>query len=69
MSGEYEAFLKKKEVMTKLAQRRHDKQMLYEEQQRILSKMPLDYSIYSTEDEVFSDYELEEKDLYPNRDS
>ena len=28
---------------------------------------PLDYSIYSTEDEEFSDYELEDKDLYPEK--
>ena len=52
--------------MTKLAQKAHDRRMRQEEQERILRNLPLDYSIYSTEDEEFSDYEIEERDLYPN---
>ena len=42
---------------------------MLEEQMEMLKKLPLDYSIYSTEDEVLSDYEIEDRDLYPDTDS
>ena len=46
----------------------HTKRMEDEEWEARLAKLPLDYSIYSTEDEEeLSDYELDAKDLHPRR--
>ena len=45
-------------------QKEFDAKLKYDEEMADPRK-PLDYSIYSTEDEEFSDYELEDKDLYP----
>ena len=64
--GQYEAFMKKRKFENKLAQKERERRMLYDEHLQLLKKLPLDYSIYSTEDEELSDYELEERDLYPD---
>jgi len=38
-----------------------------EEIQKKMASIPVDYSVYSTEDEQVSDYEVNEDELYPLR--
>ena len=52
-----------------MKQKIHEKEIKQDDLIQKMKGMPLDYSIYDTEDETFSDYEIDEKDLYPETKS
>ena len=51
-----------------MRQRAHDQRMKEDDLRKRMKGMPLDYHMYSTEDEELSDYELEASDLHPKSD-
>lgn len=56
------------QLLRKIRQREHVKRIKEEDMRKKLAGMPIDYSIYSTEEEEeLSDYEVNAEDIHPRR--
>ncbi len=62
---QYKEVRGEQEFMQKLRKRAHDKQLIQEEFEAKRGRLPVDYQYQNTSDEEMSDYEVENKELFP----